>query len=590
MNETLTRKKLDSNRLHVLAEISRVVLSTLDFDTVFKIAADSLRFGLGYLHVALFEVDAHDPMIFLRAQSGEMGEPIPPDFKTDLTFGSLGSVVRTQQPKVHLVDERSRSTSLLRMSGTEITVPILRKGKVSALLFLAAPTGAVPSHQEMKALETLAEHLGIAIQNARAHSGLKAHDRALMTLLGANKDLFDVVHLEEILRKFTNYLFEGIPDSRIAIVDSPDHAPAPFRASSKVARIRRFSSHDALKRNQPEEEELSWNELEELAEARFSNRARVLQLQSSRVLPRHVAEEIHATDWSPYLVVPLAPQNEVIAFVVVNRFGLNAAFAAHEVDLAQALANLVSLWLRNALLIQELKEVNQALAQSNELKTNLMSILSHDVKSPLHGIHGFAELLQDLGSQDETLKQATEMIQSNVRRIVAIIDDTMAVSRIEGGEMPLDPAPLDLGPLMDELIESHAHEAVLQTEFPSPLPLVLGDRLRIMEILENLISNAIKYTREENSVTLAAQLEDGGGYLQLTVKDRGMGIPEEEIPKLFSRYHRIRNEQTNAIGGTGLGLYIVKLLVEAHGGKVWVESVQGEGSQFHFTLPVAKNA
>jgi signal transduction histidine kinase len=219
-----------------------------------------------------------------------------------------------------------------------------------------------------------------------------------------------------------------------------------------------------------------------------------------------------------------------------------------------------------------------------------MSILSHDVKSPLHGIHGFAELLQSAAPNDPELNQATQVIMGNVRRIVAIIDDTMSVSRIEGGEITLKTGPLNLEGLIDEQIEFHTHHFRVEKQVAPSLPPVMGDRLRVMEILENLISNAIKYSRDGNQVTVTARLSDDRTKAQVTVLDRGMGIPEDELPKLFSRYYRIRNDQTRTIEGTGLGLYIVKLLVTAHGGSVWVESKYGEGSQFHFTLPIADSS
>lgn len=588
MTDTLLKHKSEAQRLQVLAEISRVILSTLEADSIFKITADSLRFALGYTHVALFEVDALRQKISLRAQSGGLNISIPSDFEVDLNFGVLGQVARTMQLKVHLVNERTQNTSVLHREATEIILPILHQGKTTALLFLATRSGAVPSQPELEALKTFSEHLGLAIQNARVHSGLKAHDRALMTLLNANKELFNIMDREEILRRFTGYLFEGLPDCRVAIVEIGARAGGGPASAEEMAFVRRIPSPEAWKRNVLEEEWLPWSALESLADSRHSNRVHLLTVKSNRVLPRQVAVEIQAADLSPYLVIPLVPQERALALVVVTRFGFHAAFAPHEVDLAQALANLVSLWLRNALLIEELKNVNQELAKSNELKSNLMSILSHDVKSPLHGIHGFAELITEIDPKDPTFKQATDMIMNNVKRIVAIIDDTMAVSRIEGGEITLSPAPLEIKPLVEELAASHAHQATIQIELPSDLPPLQGDRLRVAEILENLISNAIKYTRDGNVITVRAAVAETGTHLEMMVADRGMGIAPDELPKLFTRYYRIRNDQTRTIEGTGLGLYIVKLLVDAHGGKVWAESRVGEGSRFHFTLPLAK--
>jgi len=590
MSKPPVQRKSDAELSLAIGEVSRVVLTTLDADTIFRIAADSLRFAMGYMHVALFTVDSNQRMIYLRAQSGDLAVPLPRDYQTGFTQGILGMVVRSKQLKIVIVDQTNRDTSLLHTVATEIALPILTGGNVGGLLFVAAPPGVVPSETEIDALLRLSEHLGLAVENATSYSALRSHDRALTTLLQANKDLFNVMDKEEILRKMAFYLFEAISDSRIALVELLHPSSTPEAEKKEMARIRRFFSPEALKRNQPQEENLPLHELVELNEARRSGHVSVTTSSSSRVLPRHVAEEIHAAGFSPYLIAPLIPQDQAIGFVVVHRMGLNAEFAAHEVELAQALTNLIALWLRNALLIEELKNVNQELAKTNELKTNLMSILSHDVKSPLHGIHGFAELMQETAPSDPTLLQATQIIMGNVRRIVAIIDDTMAVSRIEGGEITLNAGPLSIESLIDEQTAAHAHQCPIQKEIPADLPPVMGDKLRVMEILENLVSNSIKYTRQGNSITIAARLAEDGKKVHITVSDQGMGIPKEELPKLFSRYYRIRNDQTRSIEGTGLGLYIVKLLVEAHGGQVWAESQPGEGSQFQFTLPTAVSA
>jgi signal transduction histidine kinase len=587
MNKNSTPSQSAAKLTRLLAEISRVILSTLDHDSLYRITADSLRFALGYVHVALFEVDSLRQVIALRAQSGASATPFPQDYLVDINQGTLGMVVHSRQPRIFMVDAHNQNTALLRAIATEITLPIFSGPEVIGLLFLAAPSGVVPTQQDMAALERLTEHLGLAIENARAHSALRAHDYALSTLLRANKDLFDLKDRDVILRRLASYLFEALPDSQVAIVELTHLAAEGEDQAREMARVRRFFSPETLKRNESEEELLPVDDLDELSDARRTRRVTEVSLHSSRVLPRKVAEEIHAAESSPYLIAPLVPQDQVLAFLVVHRLGLNSGFAAHEIDLAEALSNLVSLWLRNAMLIEELNEVNQELAKSNELKTNLMSILSHDVKSPLHGIHGFAELLQSAAPNDPELNQATQVIMGNVRRIVAIIDDTMSVSRIEGGEITLKTGPLSLEGLIDEQIESHTHHFRVEKQVAPSLPPVMGDRLRVMEILENLISNAIKYSRDGNQVTVMARLSDDRTMAQVTVLDRGMGIPEDELPRLFSRYYRIRNDQTRAIEGTGLGLYIVKLLVTAHGGSVWVESKYGEGSQFHFTLPIA---
>ena len=140
---------------------------------------------------------------------------------------------------------------------------------------------------------------------------------------------------------------------------------------------------------------------------------------------------------------------------------------------------------------------------------------------------------------------------------------------------------------VENLIAIHQHECPFKRDLSDSLPKVRADKLRLHEILDNLITNAIKYAGPNNEITISAVSDPKNEMMTISVTDRGFGISEEEIPNLFKKFYRIRNESSRRIRGTGLGLYIVKQMVEAHGGKIWVESKLQEGSTFFFTLPVA---
>jgi DNA-binding response OmpR family regulator/two-component sensor histidine kinase len=178
-----------------------------------------------------------------------------------------------------------------------------------------------------------------------------------------------------------------------------------------------------------------------------------------------------------------------------------------------------------------------------------------------------------------------------VDRLVALINDLLDISRIESGRIKLKIEVVDLKPVIHEVVVTMeplltGKRQTLSVEVAPDLPPARADRDRVVQILTNLVSNAHKYTPDEGAIEVVAGRQDG--QLQVKVKDNGMGISADDVPKLFTRFFRVDNSLTRQIGGTGLGLSIVKSIVEMQGGKVAVDTAPGRGSTFSFTLPVAE--
>jgi PAS domain S-box-containing protein len=228
----------------------------------------------------------------------------------------------------------------------------------------------------------------------------------------------------------------------------------------------------------------------------------------------------------------------------------------------------------------------------DRMKTEFVSQVSHELRTPLTAIKGFTDLLLDgdAGEINEEQQEYLGIVKSNVDRLVTLINELLDISRIESGRIKLDIVPVDVGAIvsliaatMRPLLEGKSQ--TLSLELNEPLPWAMGDRDRVVQVLTNLVSNAHKYTQAGGSIMVAAAAE--GPLLRIAVRDNGMGIPAEDVPKLFSRFFRVDSSLTREIGGTGLGLSIVKSLVELQGGTVTVDTEMGKGSTFAFTLPVA---
>jgi signal transduction histidine kinase len=224
-----------------------------------------------------------------------------------------------------------------------------------------------------------------------------------------------------------------------------------------------------------------------------------------------------------------------------------------------------------------------------EARTRLMQDVAHELKNPLSVIHGYASyLLKDKAGLDEETRRALRAVLSNADRLVGLIDHLQDAARLESSGFAVETRPIEGSALLQEACEAAELAAAakgVRLRWRSPVGdslLVVADPRRILQVLGNLLSNAIKFTPEGG--TIDAQAQRDGEFVRFAVVDTGVGIPAEELPNLFGRFYQT-STNTQKKKGLGLGLSICKGLVEAHGGRIWVESAPSIGSSFNFTLP-----
>jgi signal transduction histidine kinase len=223
-----------------------------------------------------------------------------------------------------------------------------------------------------------------------------------------------------------------------------------------------------------------------------------------------------------------------------------------------------------------------------DAKTRLMQDVAHELKNPLSVIHGYASFLTKETVPPEELRKALRAIVTNAERVVGMVEQLQDAVRLESAGLAVETRVVEGAALLQEAAESAELEAArrgVRLRWRSPLGDALGvlaEPKRVLQVLANLIGNALKFTPEGGVVDIHAQRD--GDVVRFSVVDTGPGIPAEELAHLFGRFHQTRdNNQKHK--GLGLGLSICKGLVEAHGGRIWVESLPGAGSGFNFTLP-----
>jgi signal transduction histidine kinase len=227
--------------------------------------------------------------------------------------------------------------------------------------------------------------------------------------------------------------------------------------------------------------------------------------------------------------------------------------------------------------------------EAEEMKSTFISVISHELKTPVSLIKGYASTLarEDAHWDVATVREGLQVIDEEADRLNALINNLLDASRIQAGAFKLEKGDVALPSLAEKVVESFRlqttnHRFVL--DFPADYPVVSGDTERLRQVLNNLLSNAIKYAPAGGEIRVGGWAD--GQNVTVYVADQGIGISPEEQGKLFQRFYRLDSSLRRGTQGAGLGLYLCKSIVEAHGGRIWLRSEPGKGTTVFFTLPV----
>jgi signal transduction histidine kinase len=324
-----------------------------------------------------------------------------------------------------------------------------------------------------------------------------------------------------------------------------------------------------------------------IAEAMRTTQAMLWQAEASQE-PFLVAGPDGA-DIAAGVVLPLVINREAIGVLGLAKKRRSGTFARSDVELLSVLASQAAIAIQNARLFTDIRAAYENLKQLDRLKSEFVSNVSHELRAPLHTIGGFVQLLLDGKVTDQTTqKECLETVFRQTQQLTRLIDDLLDVSRMEAGRMQLNKAPTQMHGVIQEIVSELQSLAVpkritLTDQTMERLPLVLGDAQRLGQVVRNLVHNAIKFTPENGHITVSGS--STADQVVIAVEDNGTGIPAEAMSHLFERFYQVDGSSTRRVEGTGLGLYICRQLVTAHGGSIWVDSEPGKGSTFRFSVP-----
>jgi signal transduction histidine kinase len=549
----------ERDRLETLNEISTEVGRSLELDQLLPTSLELLAGIIQAEHGSIMLLDPSSDLLMSRAVLGKVTNDSFTRFPVGV--GIAGWVAQMKKPAlVSDVSNDERWVALPessggKRSGAMIAVPLVVQGEVIGVMTLSHTQRGFFNEDHLRLLVAAAGSIAIGINNANFYSEIVSQYE----------------HSSELRRRLqteasqTAAILQSLADGVIVC----DLYGAVLSANPSASQLLHRSS-----------EELVLSNLHELIERYLGARADEMPLRELLARPLAHNGQLRMFDcmlWigQYYVRMTLGP--------VLKEDG----------ELIGALLVLRDITLES---------------ESDRLKTEFIGTMSHELRTPMTAIKGFTQLLAmgGLGPLNDTQREFVDTIYNNTERMIALINDVLDITKIESGSVELELRPLHLAETLSgvvaelrEEIDGRTHD--LNIGIPPGLPLVRADANRLQQVLHNLLLNAIKYTPNGGKIVVEAyeaRLEElpealrdtvvaDRRYTQLNIRDNGVGIAENELDKIFKRFYRTENPLKIEAGGTGLGLSLVKPMIELLGGKIWVESVLNEGSTFSIILPAA---
>jgi signal transduction histidine kinase len=453
------------------------------------------------------------------------------------------SAIRTTE-----LDVPSLRFRVLLRNGSDDLLGISSDGQLRALIVLenaVEPLG----EEDAKYLRAIAAHVSLALANALAFEQLRRYAAEGAALTEAARTILGFTALEPLALALCSLCKRLVVAERACLY---------ARRGDVFARIAILVSRDGLEAPA----ELPGDE----------TAARAALVDAFGDGPLAIAR----------LVFPEGDRLETRGLIVCSR---RVPFDKSEARLIETFATLAALAVRNVDLYEQSTRANQALAESNAFKDDLMAMFAHDFKGPLTVISGFSELLFDV--EDESVQRSAETIVEQTRRLARLSEDALALAATQSAGFSLKRVEEDLTAFVCAAAEPLDRERDrIAVEAPFEPVIVPFDRLRLRHVIDNVLGNALKYSAGRVHV----RIESDGLEAAISVSDSGIGIPRDDLEKIFSRFGRAANARSRGIAGSGVGLYVSKKIVDVHGGRIEVVSTEDQGSTFRIVLPLEVGA
>jgi signal transduction histidine kinase len=637
-NDMVARITGQERQLEELRKIAVALTSATTEHEACDIVVSRLAETFGYRYVSIYLIRPGDPEnLHLITQRGyaTVIDPIP------VPGTVTGRSVRERQP-ILVADAATDGDFIAAESQilSEAVAPILTPDRVLGTLLLEEDTVGKLTEADLNLITTLANNLSAALENVRLN--VEATER-IASLRRANRDLAAVTEAGTRLAATLDLdaVYTLVAEEITRIVDAPSIFITAWEEGSDAIHMRVAMDHGVrfAVASLPVDGSLSgWTVLH----------GAPIYLATEAEVARFMAETgVRPLSTAPTSIfsVPLIAGTQTIGAISIGS-PVPHAYSEQERAVVQTIAAQAATAINNARLyarvqeqVAEMRRLNDELERANALKSEFLATMSHELRTPLNAIIGFSELLVDevVNDREEVHACLTDILNSG-RHLLSLINDVLDISKIEAGRMELNRTTFDLreeiaemartvAPLIAarghtlRIVESGSRRGTreagrgesgsIEHSPDSPTPstprlVVHADRQRVRQIILNLVSNAIKFTPDGGTIEVACGRDQSGNrgvvpffptsrppdsstpaaFARVSVSDTGIGIREEDVPKLFEKFRQLDASHTRRYEGTGLGLALTKQLVELHGGGITVASTFGVGTTFTFTLPL----
>ncbi len=580
--------KRHDKTLETLFEIDRVVSQSLDLDELLREAISKTvqvtSSDAGWIY--LLEDDGQT--LSLKTYLGISPELAQVASRLTVEQGVSGMAVRSGKPVTMDIENYPYTEFLPLMVQNGITslagVPLMIKGKVAGAMVLSSRKRRFFSKEDIDVLASIGSQIGVAIENARLYSELIQHDQTMETLFEIYRVISQSLDIDEIFKEsLAKTIQVTSTDAGAIYLLDEDGTKLKLKTASGI-------SPDFAR-------DVSEIKMGEGIAGSAAGMKKPFVTDIDHYPSRDLLPSLEKEGLITLVGVPLMAKGRAVgAMNLANR--RRRSFSKDDLELLASIGGTIGVAIENARLYQDarvsyekLQKAYEELKTLDKMKSEFLSNVSHELKTPLVSIRGYSELMYDekLGSIPQTQKKALEAVIRNTERLTRLIDSLLflAIQQMGRPEIRMKPRLQSI----DEIITSSMADMKVQAEkknislikdVPSRLE-VMGDRDRLTEVFLNLIDNAIKFTPFGGKITVKALEEEEA--VHITVTDTGIGIPENLISNLFQRFYQADASLTRKYGGTGLGLYICKSIVDAHKGEIWVESKVGAGTTVHVRLP-----
>jgi signal transduction histidine kinase/FixJ family two-component response regulator len=586
-----------ARRLALIADIARIVATTLDTDELLQAVADSIYHHFEYPMIELLTLEEDKEHLLLRGYRGiPIGSPVlitPGIYRHSIELGIIGHVTRSGKPYIASdvsVDPNYYQASQDTPIRSELCVPILEEGKTIGVIDVESDQLAAFGKEDLSLLETVADTVASGLRNIRLYAEAQNRVRELTLLNSISARLGAGLNLNTLINNALQELHNLVKADRTYFIT--------INSADRTWQITHEWVAPGIESDTGSGG--SFDDVTGIIETLLASQPFAAHDIATDPRVEAVRERYHTLGIQSVLLVPVRIGKRLFGVLGFDYCREKHAWDPDEVHLLEGVARQLELALDNVHLFEEVwlhaEELAAALAQLEELdrlKNDFIQNVSHELRSPLALIRSYAEMLAkgQLGELEPEQEKPVAVIERRARMLSEMVQDITLILAAEVNPPPPEPVPLDeltLDTAEDFRAAVEQAGLTLHTEIAPQLPLVSGYPTYLGRVLDNLLGNAIKFTPEGGTLTI--RLRQDGDQVALEVSDTGIGIPSDQLDRVFERFYQIDGSAQRRYRGMGLGLALVKEIVETYGGQVKVESQLNEGSTFTVLLPIADSA